>query len=291
MDATWVEDPPGNPVIDRGPAGKWDAYAVDNPFLFMDGKALYCFYEGQDKPFETGGHERIGMALSEDGIRWRKSGANPILDTGPAGSWDSVVAKLPVVVRGHEKYYLYYSGRDGNTKQIGLATSPDLVDWTKHADNPVLRSRPQGWDRFLSTHPAPPFEREARFYLLYRGMTGLYRGQGLGLAVSTDLEHWQRVQDGPVIPTSEEIASLAVAETAEGHVGVAQAPTRCYWTSRDLVHWARRDRVRFTGRRVDTLSNPTCFQGRWIVLYEQEDRVYRAVLETPEQNDGLVTPR
>ena len=95
----WVEDPAGTPVIDRGPQGAWDALAVDNPFLFVDGDRLHCFYEGQDKPFDQGGHERAGVAVSSDGIRWQKADANPILDVGPPGSWDGTVAKLPVVTR------------------------------------------------------------------------------------------------------------------------------------------------------------------------------------------------
>lgn len=273
----WAEDPAGKPVIDRGPEGAWDAYAVDNPFLFIEQGTAYCFYEAQDKPFDQGGHEQVGLAVSRDGIRWEKWKDNPILDVGPKGSWDSVVAKLPVVIRHNAEYYLFYSGRDGQTKQIGLATSTDLRYWTKCAGNPVLRSRPDAWDKFLSTHPAPVFEREGRFFLLYRGMTSLYREQGLGVATSSDLVHWKRVQEGPVIATEEEIASLAVARTAAGFVGIAQAPQRAYWFSKDLLKWQKGGIPRFTGQDVATLSNPVFFSGEWIVLYEQKDRIYRAV--------------
>jgi len=278
-DATWIEAPEGSPVIDRGPEGAWDAYAVDNPFLFVEDGTLYCFFEAQDRPFDQGGHEQVGLAISRDGVRWEKLAHNPILRVGIQGSWDSVVAKLPVVARHEGKYYLFYSGRDGKTKQIGLATSTDLLHWTKHEANPVLEARPDCWDRFLSTHPAPPFERDGRFYLLYRGMQALYQAQGLGVAVSADMVHWQRLREGPVIPPTEEVASLAMACTEEGFVGIAQAPDRAYWFTTDLVNWEKRGVPRFTGKNVTTVSNPVVFKGQWLIVYEQDDRIYRAVLK------------
>lgn len=275
----WVEEPVGAPVIDRGHEGAWDHYAADNPFVFVEQGTLYCFYEAQDKPFDQGGHEQIGLAISRDGVRWEKLAHNPVIVVGPGGSWDNLVAKLPTVARHKDLYYLFYSGRDGKTKQIGLATSSDLLHWTKHEDNPVLRGRPDHWDKFLSTHPAPPFEHDGRFCLLYRGMQALYREQALGVAVSDDLVHWRRAHDNPVIPAEAEVFSMAVAETADGFVGIAQGPSRAYWYTKDLGHWEKGSVPRFTGPQVETLSNPVWFRGTWLVLYEQKDRIYRAVLK------------
>lgn len=273
----WTELPAGKPIIDRGPEGAWDHMAVDNPFLLkMNGK-LHCFYEGQDKPFSEGGHERIGLATSEDGLTWRKHPGNPIIDVGMPGDFDSLVAKLPVVTHVNGVYYLYYSGRDGKTKQIGLASSRDLTHWVKHAGNPVLSSRPDAWDRFVSTYPAPPEKRDGKYYLLFRGMASLYTKQGAGLAVSNDLLHWERAADEAVIPVTEEIASFAFAQDGAGYAGIAQAPTRRYWISDDLQHWTPGPQPSFTGKRVDTLSNPIRQQGVWMVVYEQEDRIYRAI--------------
>jgi predicted GH43/DUF377 family glycosyl hydrolase len=272
----WVEEPAGKPVIDRGAPGAWDGHAVDNPFLLVDGGLLYCFYEGQDKPFSEGGHERIGMAVSVDGFTWEKGADNPILDVGPEGAWDSVVAKLPAVTRLGTVYYMFYSGRNEHVKQIGLATSRDLLTWEKHEDNPVLRGRQDRWDKLLSTHPAAPIRRDGRFYLLYRGMSDYYRDQGLGVAVSSDLIHWERAQEGPVIAVEEEIASLALCRVGDDYVGIAQAPKRSYWFSKNLLDWQRGEAAPLTGNHVDTLSNPVWFQGRWMVLYEQQDRIRRA---------------
>lgn len=275
---TWVETPAGRPVIDRGPEGSWDHYAVDNPYVLVDGEELCCFYEAQDKPFEQGGGERVGLAISRDGIHWKKAEENPILDVGPPGAWDSVVAKLPAVTKLDATYYMFYSGRDGKTKQIGLATSSDRIHWKKLASNPVLSSRPNNWDRFLSTYPAPIFVRGDRFFMVYRGMTSLYKNQAVGLAVSENLVDWARADDEPVIPVGEDIASLAVACVGDEYVGISQSPNKRFWLSENLRTWTKGHPVKFTGPRVDTLSNPFFVDGQWCVVYEQQDRIYRAVL-------------
>jgi predicted GH43/DUF377 family glycosyl hydrolase len=294
-DVLWTEEPAGEPVIDRGPAGAWDHYAVDNPFVFVEDGVFTCFYEGQDKPFPQGGHERAGLATSRDGLHWEKWKGNPVLDVGPAGAWDSRVAKLPVVSRHGDTYYLFYSGRDSQNKRdtenknIGVATSKDLRTWTKYSGNPVLSGRPDAWDRQLSTYPAAVVQRGAKYHLLYRGMQSYYKKQACGIAVSDDLLHWARASDGPVIPPEEEVASLAVAPMGDVYFGMNQpvpsvpalAPGRACWVSRDLHTWRKCGQARFTGGAVDTCSNPFYSGGAWTVVYEQKDRIYRAVWKGP----------
>jgi predicted GH43/DUF377 family glycosyl hydrolase len=219
------------------------------------------------------------MARSTDGIHWEKSQHNPVLDVGPEGAWDGVVSKLPVVTRHEGSYYMFYSGRDKRTKQIGLATSADLIRWTRHPDNPVLPSTPGAWDNLISTYPAPPLLIDGRWYLLYRGMAGYYHDQGVGLAISSDLVSWQRAGAEPLTPLAEEVASLAVVGTAQGYVGLAQAPSRSYWVSDDLMTWRKQGLVKLSGEKVETLSNPIWFGGKWMVVYEKQDRICRAILE------------
>jgi len=285
---TWVETPWGQPVIDRGAAGAWDHYAVDNPYVHVEGGNYYCFFEAQDKPFSRGGHEAFGLAVSVDGRRWEKAAGNPILDVGETEAWDSVVAKLPAgVTKRDGLYHLFYSGLNTSTKQIGLAMARKLTGpWTKSADNPVLKSRPSDWDAFLSTHPAPVFEVEGKYYLLFRGMETRYQRQGAGLAVSADLRRWRRCTDSPVIPVTEEMASLAITRAGGRYIGISQ-PTdldkRRYWFSADLKHWRKGPPVNFRASvAAETLSNPFVANGNWTVLYEQKDRIYRAVLRVPE---------
>ncbi len=291
FDWTWVETPFGKPVIDRGPVGEWDHAAVDNPYVYVEDGRYYCFFEAQDTKVR-GWHERIGVAVSLDGVSWSKQRDNPILDVGPAGAWDGVVAKLPAGVNKRDGvYHLFYSGRDNsNSKQtnkaIGLATATSLTGpWVKHKENPILAGRGDHWDRHTTTLPAAVFQRDENYWLLYRGMKGLYYDQGLGGAVSRDMVNWKpipQVQKRPLIPTSEEVASIAVAFAGGKYVGISQPlklSGRRYWSSADLVTWKKGPAVKFkTSAQAETLSNPFLIDGKWNILYEQGDRIYRAVL-------------
>ena len=284
----WVETPWGRPVIDRGAGGTWDHMAVDNPYVYSQAGKLYCFYEAQDRPFADGGREAFGIATSRDGITWEKLTDNPILSTGGEGAWDEVVAKLPAgVIKYQSRYHLLYSGRNSQTKQIGLATAEAITGpWIKSDHNPVLTGRVGEWDNVLSTHPSPLFEIQGRYHLLFRGMERRYFRQGLGVAVSKDLIHWERLSPHPVIPVEEEIASLALARDEKGFVAISQPmdlEKRAYWMSDDLQSWTKGPPVRFKASiAAETLSNPFLCGGRWTVLYEQQDRIYRAVLQTPD---------
>lgn len=292
LDATWVETPWGTPVIDRGEPGQWDHVAVDNPYVHVEDGVYYCFYEGQDKPPAEDWHEQTGLAISRDGVHWSKHAGNPILQAGPDGAWDSKAAKLPAGLIKHQgTYHLFYSGRRGGSKAIGLATASDLTGpWTKQADNPIFTGRPAAWDRHLSTHPAAMFQRDDQFLLLYRGMLDFYSQQGLGLITSRDLITWQRHADSdeqPLVSADHEIASLGVARVGSRFIGLAQQmqPQRHYWLSDDLIRWERGPVVRFrTSVAAETLSSPFLSDGRWTVLYEQQDRIYRAVLGAAESS-------
>ncbi|MCA9042539.1 MAG: hypothetical protein KDA65_19445 [Planctomycetaceae bacterium] len=290
LDWEWVETPFGKPVIDRGPEGAWDHYAVDNPFVYVEEGKYYCFFEAQDVPSSNPNwHERIGLAVSEDGLNWTKQDAiNPILKEGPEGNWDNPITKLPAgVVKRDGVYHLFFSGRNSEAKQVGVATATELSGpWTKLQANPILPGRTGKWDQHVTTHPSSVFQRGDEYYLLYRGMKGLFYEEAVGLAVSSDLTHWQRAtssDDQPVIPVKANVRSLAVAETANGYVGISQPEKlteRRYWLSDDLVHWqAGRQLTINASNAAETLSAPFLVDGEWTILYEQKDRIYRAVLK------------
>lgn len=107
----------GNPVMDVTP-GAWDDFRVHPTNVLATPAGLVMFYVGSD-----GATQRIGAAFSKDGVSWTKSAANPILDVGAPGAWDSAslsrVHVLPVGLR----LLMWYSGTQyGADWQIGVAT-------------------------------------------------------------------------------------------------------------------------------------------------------------------------
>jgi len=66
-----------------------------------------------------------------------------VLSKGPPGSFDSVHAEKAAVIFYNNTFYMFYSGKDGASSRIGLATSSDGKNFTKYAGNPILTD-PEG---------------------------------------------------------------------------------------------------------------------------------------------------
>lgn len=68
---------------------------------------------------------RIGYAVSTDnGRTWQKSPHNPVLDLGPAGSWDSTSLQGASVLREGDGYRMWYTERDpDNVYRLNYAWS------------------------------------------------------------------------------------------------------------------------------------------------------------------------
>lgn len=177
---TWVEDPWGVTIIDKSSdPDAWDGKAVDNAYIYEEGGIYYAFYEGEDKY----GHEQIGLASSTDFLTWTKlSVNNPILAKGGAVTWESKRVKIPVVTKHLDTYYLFYTGgNESGYMGIGLATSTDMLHWTKHSGNPVIPRVPSTWENHIST-ATNILEVAGTYWMFYRGFTSHYVNQKIGIA-------------------------------------------------------------------------------------------------------------
>ena len=116
------------------------------------------------------------------------------LEPGPLGSWDEGGCMVLAVVSDGSTYHLWYEGlsADGYWRDIGHATSPDRVTWTKAAANPVLTSggAPGGWDDDGVSGAAVIWDG-AQFRMWYGGLSvdGVERAC---YATSPDGEDWTK---------------------------------------------------------------------------------------------------
>lgn len=87
----------------------------------------------------------IGLAFSKDLKHWKRGA--PILTAQDGGEWERGGLYKPYLTRIGETYYLFYNAKTAEKRwheQTGVATSRDLVNWTRHAGNPILRNGPPG---------------------------------------------------------------------------------------------------------------------------------------------------
>ncbi len=73
---------------------------------------------------------------------WQRDTEGPILSLGEPGQFDDTHIFAPTVIREGERYLLWYCGSRGAVKervfQLGLATSDNGRDFTRHKNSPVF---------------------------------------------------------------------------------------------------------------------------------------------------------
>jgi len=176
----------GNPVLTVGGGGSWDEQEANAPTVIEDGGLYQMWYHGCNPDYSVCS---IGYATSTNGLDWSKHAGNPVL-TGTEGGWDEGTALWPSVVKDGSTYKMWYYGGGG---KVGLATSPDGVNWTKEATNPILT---EGWDGGGAYAHTVMLEGGTYRMWLNSGTGG---SRGIGYAESTDGISWTLSISNPVL--------------------------------------------------------------------------------------------
>ncbi|MDH4208811.1 MAG: hypothetical protein OEV76_08050, partial [Anaerolineae bacterium] len=180
----------GNPVLEPGDPGEWDSAYRGQVAVLEDGGVYKMWYSGG--PFS--GPWQVGYATSNDGLEWDIYAGNPVLEAGGPGSWDESECDGPWVIKDGATYKMWYYGcnADYSVCSIGYATSPDGVNWTKDAGNPVLEPTSGEWDE--SGIAWPRVIKNGSTYEMW------YHSDGqLGYATSSDGVNWTKYAGNPVL--------------------------------------------------------------------------------------------
>ena len=122
-----------DPILHRSVA--WEAKDVFNPATVVRDGKLYLLYRAQDAVGRPAGTSRIGLAESIDGFHFTRRD-RPVLypdnDAFRRYEWEGGCEDPRVVEDDKGVYYMTYTAFDGHTARLLVATSTDLVHWTKH---------------------------------------------------------------------------------------------------------------------------------------------------------------
>ncbi len=156
-----------------------------------DGKywTLYGCYAQQGAYEIDPGYE--GVASSEDGLTWTRAKDDYILSVHEpdVGDWEKDCIYQPWLVEHDGKFYNFYNAKKMPEwiEQMGLATSDNLLDWTRHPDNPVIPVTAGGYDeKFVSDGKV--FWDTDHWVMFYFGVGK--GGAHIMVAFSHDLLHW-----------------------------------------------------------------------------------------------------
>lgn len=193
------------------PIGKneifWEERNVLNPSAIVKNDKVYLFYRAQDRQ----GTSRIGLAISDDGLHFKKN-AEPVfypdhdsmynyewnyrkrngeaLDLDCKSCYFDGIEDPRIIESQDGTYVMTYTAYDGKMARLALATSKDLLNWTKHG----LVLQEKSMENYWSKSGAIVTKLEGNkliatkingFYWMYFGDTSLF------MAYSEDLIHWK----------------------------------------------------------------------------------------------------
>jgi len=91
-DGVYFEKYRNNPVLKPGLMGCWDSLAVNAPEVIVIDGLFYMYYSGYGYLKKS-----IGLAISRDGITWKKFPGNPILN--PEERWEGNRLQSPTILK------------------------------------------------------------------------------------------------------------------------------------------------------------------------------------------------
>ncbi|MBA2498517.1 MAG: glycosidase [Chitinophagaceae bacterium] len=166
----------------------WEERNVLNPSAVVRDGKVYLLYRAQDHNMTS----RLGLAISDDGLHFTKR-PEPVLfpdeDNMKIYEWNGGIEDPRLVESEDGTYFLTYTSYNGKVARLCLASSKDLLTWTKHglvlgegkykdtwSKSGAIIARQEG-HRMVAT-------KINGKYWMYFGDTDLF------MASSDDLIHW-----------------------------------------------------------------------------------------------------
>jgi beta-1,2-mannosidase len=183
----------------RGGSVRWEALATYNAGAVVRDGQVFLLYRAQD----ADGVSRLGLASSRDGLAFTRRPAPvfyPDRDPLEPYEWPGGCEDPRLVSDGRRGYVLTYTAWDKKTARLAVATSPDLVHWTKHGLAFPGKHRDL-WSKSGSI--VCRFKRDECVATRIRGRYWMLWGDtNVFAATSDDLRTWSPVEkaDGTLAP-------------------------------------------------------------------------------------------
>lgn len=173
----------------------WEEKDVFNPAIIVKDGKLFMLYRAQDKK----GTSRIGSAESSDGIHFARH-AEPVLfpdnDAQKKYEWEGGCEDPRVVEDSSGKYYMAYTAFDGTLARLMIATSADLLHWTKYGPAFAKANNGKYLDKWSKSGSIISTYKNGKIIATkINGKYWMYWGdQNIWAATSDDLINWIPVE-------------------------------------------------------------------------------------------------
>jgi len=182
---------------------RWEEHATFNPAAVVKDGKVHVLYRAEDASGDPQiGHHtsRIGLAESADGLRFTRRGA-PVLypdrDAQAPYEWPGGVEDPRVVESADGTYVLTYTQWNRRIPRLAVATSRDLIHWTKRG--PAFAAASGGKYRDLESKSGAIVTRVAGDRVIATRVNGKYwmyfNVPEMLIATSDDLVEWTPLED------------------------------------------------------------------------------------------------
>ncbi len=202
LDAPIIEPNPTAVFTDQilGKTVHWEALHTFNPAAIVRDRKVYVLYRAEDDSgtMVIGMHtSRLGLASSDDGVHFTTEPAPvfyPDNDSQKDREWPGGVEDPRVVESEDGTYVLTYTQWNRQATDIGIATSTDLIHWTKHG--PALVGEKYQHFDYKSASIVTRLTGGRLIAARIQGKYWMYWGEvQVRLATSPDLIRWTPVED------------------------------------------------------------------------------------------------
>lgn len=180
----------------------WEAGDVFNPAAVVKNNKIYVLYRAEDRSGMGIGKRtsRLGMAESKDGITMKKSPVPvfyPGEDAQKENEWPGGCEDPRIAVTAEGLYVMLYTQWNRKVARLAVATSRDLVNWTKHG--PAFGKAYDGRFKDLfckSGSVVTRVEKGKQVITKLNGKYMMYWGERfMNIATSDDLINWTPTLD------------------------------------------------------------------------------------------------
>ena len=205
----WAKHP--EPVLERGKEDEWDAISLTRPVVRIVEDKFYMWYTAYNKGMPEPMSNSVGLAISADGIHWKKHPSNPVFNPGKFASWDDIGVAASSITYDGTEYNMWYTGTNMVHREIGRATSTDGIHWTRSSVTPVFKfGKPGDKDSWHVSTPKVIYHDSAyRMWYIGNNRTGNSAGY------ATTSEKDSLVWDTAYIEKQERIVEALVFNRKE----------------------------------------------------------------------------
>jgi predicted GH43/DUF377 family glycosyl hydrolase len=272
---------------------RWEARAIIGGGVVVKDNKIFMIYHAEDiergyvcRSGASPGIFRMGLAWSDDGIQFERR-PTPVLypqdDVFKSIEWPNG-CEIPRLIEAPDgTYVLHYNGWNGKNAHLSVATSKDLINWTKHGSAFAKSGNPKfGLTTWCKSAAVVTELKDGRLiackingkYWMYFGEAGLY------VATSDNLIDWEVLEnpDGTTVSLLSKRADKFDRDIMEGGVAIRtdRGIVVIYNTFNQRRGRAVNDRIEASGlgQALADANDPTKLLDRSDVPFLVPDREY-----------------